>query len=59
MYQWVKNYLCDDEGAVTVDWVVVAGFVIALTLSLFTAISPGFERRGTDMVDPVVIKTNF
>ncbi|MFT5005184.1 MAG: hypothetical protein ACI861_002660 [Paracoccaceae bacterium] len=55
----VQQYVKDDDGAVTVDWIVVTGFVIALTLSLFTAISPGFETRGTEIVDPVSLSTNF
>ena len=55
----VHKYVRDDEGAVTVDWVVVTGFVIALTLSVITAISPGFEKRGTEMVTPVAIQTTF
>jgi Flp pilus assembly pilin Flp len=59
MRNWIKNYVSDDEGAVTVDWVVISGFVIALTLSVITAISPGMEKRGTEMVDPVSISTNF
>jgi hypothetical protein len=55
----VQEYVEDDKGAVTVDWVVVTGFIIALTLSLFTAISPSFEKRGTEMVEPASISTNF
>jgi ABC-type nitrate/sulfonate/bicarbonate transport system permease component len=56
---WIKKYVSDDDGAVTVDWVVITGFVIALTLSVITAISPGMEKRGTEMVDPVTISTEF
>lgn len=59
MRNWIKKYVSDDEGAVTIDWVVITGFVIALTLSVITAISPGMKKRGTEMVDPVTINTKF
>ncbi|NOX72628.1 MAG: hypothetical protein GXP03_03045 [Alphaproteobacteria bacterium] len=55
----IMKYVSDDDGAVTVDWVVITGFVIALTLSVITAISPGMQKRGTEMVDPVSISTKF
>lgn len=53
------EYVDDNEGAVTIDWVVITGFVIALTLSVITAVSPGFEERGTKIVEPVSISTSF
>jgi Flp pilus assembly pilin Flp len=55
----VRKYIRDDQGAVTVDWVVITGFIVALTLSVFTAISPAFETRGTEIVDPVTINSTF
>jgi len=54
------GFFCrDDGGAVTVDWIVITGFVVALVLSVASAISPGLETRGTTIVDQVSIKTTF
>jgi len=54
------GFFCrDDGGAVTVDWIVITGFVVALVLSVASAISPGMETRGNNIVDQVSIKTTF
>lgn len=54
---WSKSYLNrffgDQNGAVTVDWVVLAGMAIATVFTLFTVFSPllrdSFENLGGNM----------
>jgi len=58
MKQLFGGFWHEDTGATT-DWVVITGFVIALALSVASALSPGFEKRGKNMVDQVSIKTKF
>ena len=59
MREPLEKYVEDDDGAVTVDWVVITGFVIGLALSVATALSPGMEERGTEMLSPATILTTF
>jgi len=59
MTYWIKKYLFNNEGAVTVDWVVIAGFAIAMALSVATALSPSMEKQGTGIVSRANITTTF
>jgi len=59
MQERMQKYVDDDEGAVTIDWVVITGFIVALTLSVATALSPGLQSRGSQMLTPVNIATTF
>ncbi|MBZ0128044.1 MAG: hypothetical protein K8F59_02915 [Rhodobacteraceae bacterium] len=52
-------FLRNEDGAVTVDWIVVTGLVIGAALSVINGISGGMEERGTEMFSPVVISTDF
>jgi Flp pilus assembly pilin Flp len=36
-----KNYAKDEDGAVTVDWVVLTGAIVALGLVVMSTIRPG------------------
>jgi len=44
-----KRFLREDEGAVTVDWVVVTAAVALLSIPVLTAISASLQT-GTDSV---------
>lgn len=59
MKELVRKFITHNSGAVTVDWVVVTAFAIAIALSVAAAISPGLKERGTKIVDPVSISTAF
>lgn len=37
MFQFVKRYLCDDRGAISVDWVVLTAAIVGLTVFIATA----------------------
>jgi len=41
--------LADTKGSVSVEWVVITGFVIALALSIVSAISPNAENTIPDL----------
>ena len=49
MLNFIKNFRNDEDGAVTVDWVVLTAAVIALGGAAYTAIEDG----ATSMTDNV------
>jgi len=59
MHLKLRKFATDQDGVVTVDWVVIAGFAISIALSVATALAPGLEERGTEMFTPASISTSF
>jgi len=59
MRLYLRKYWIDDHGAVTIDWVVITGFVVGLALSVAAALSPSLETRGTELITPVTISSSF
>ena len=59
MKEQARIFAADEGGAVTVDWVVIAGFLAGLGLSVIAAISPSMEKQGTEIVDRASISTTF
>lgn len=51
MVKWLRkripHRLSQEDGAVTVDWVVLTGFVIALCLALVALMNDAFTTGGT------------
>jgi hypothetical protein len=51
MVKWLRqripHRLTQEDGAVTVDWVVLTGFVIALCLALVALMNDAFTTGGT------------
>ena len=41
MMNYIRNFRKDDDGAVTVDWVVLTAAVVALAGAAYTSISSG------------------
>ena len=41
MIKFIKNFRNDEDGAVTVDWVVLTAAVVALAGAAYTSISTG------------------
>jgi hypothetical protein len=39
MYKIIKTFLCDDEGAITVDWVVLSAALIGLGMLVLNPIA--------------------
>ena len=49
MYQFVKQFHRDQDGAVTVDWVVLTAAIVALGLIVLTSISDGATGLAADI----------
>jgi len=49
----------DDTGAVTVDWIVLTGLAVGLTLSVMAVIGNGTENGSSNLVSPATITTEF
>ena len=43
MIKFIKNFRNDEDGAVTVDWVVLTAAVVALAGAAYTSIETGAE----------------
>ncbi|MFT6676305.1 MAG: Flp pilus assembly pilin Flp [Sulfitobacter sp.] len=41
MMNFIKNFRADENGAVTVDWVVLTAAVVGLAVAAYTSISGG------------------
>ena len=41
MIKFIKNFRKDEDGAVTVDWVVLTAAVVGLAVAAYTSIEPG------------------
>ncbi|GAW34115.1 hypothetical protein RA2_01160 [Roseovarius sp. A-2] len=49
MNTFIKNFLNDEDGAVTVDWVVLTAAVVGLGIAGVTAVSNGIDDLATDI----------
>lgn len=43
----IKNFIADESGAVTVDWVVLTAAVVGMAMAAYTAISPSATDMNT------------
>ena len=43
------TFQADTDGSASVEWIVITGFVIALALSVVSAISPNAEKAIPDL----------
>ena len=41
MMNFIKNFRADEDGAVTVDWVVLTAAVVGLAVAAYSSISTG------------------
>ncbi|UWQ78454.1 hypothetical protein K3725_14210 [Leisingera sp. S132] len=48
MIKFIKNFRKDEDGAVTVDWVVLTAAVAALAGVAYTSISDGIDTVATN-----------
>ncbi len=49
MRQFFKNFRNDEDGAVTVDWVVLTAAIVALGLVVGTSVKGGTTALATDL----------
>jgi Flp pilus assembly pilin Flp len=50
MIKFIKNFRKDEDGAVTVDWVVLTAAVVGLGIAAVTTVSNGIDAAATDLV---------
>jgi len=51
MLNFIKNFRADEDGAVTVDWVVLTAAIVGLGIAVLTSVSSGAETLATDISD--------
>jgi Flp pilus assembly pilin Flp len=51
MLNFIKNFRADEDGAVTVDWVVLTAAIVGLGIAVLTSVSGGAEQLATDISD--------
>ena len=49
MINFIKTFRNDEDGAVTVDWVVLTAAVVGLAIAAFTAIETGVGEMAGDI----------
>ena len=58
-FQFVKNFAKDEDGAVTVDWVVLTAAIVGLGLLVMTTIRPAISNLAGDIADEVANTGTF
>ena len=62
MKEYISNFIAEDSGAVTVDWVVLAAVLIGLCLAVMSTVGNGTEELTTELSDQMtsqLISTTF
>ncbi len=59
MKDYIRGFLSNETAAITVDWVVLVGFVVAIVLSVASALSPILYSRGANIVAPATVSPSF
>ena len=49
MLNFIKNFRNDEDGAVTVDWVVLTAAIVALGLAVGSTVSGGITTASTNI----------
>ena len=50
MIKFIKNFRKDEDGAVTVDWVVLTAAIVGLGIAAVTTVSNGIDTAATELV---------
>ena len=58
MTEGLPDFLLKEDGAVTVDWVVLAAAVVLLAVPIATTVRSSVETSAEDIADTVVQATN-
>ncbi|SDK11718.1 Flp family type IVb pilin [Aliiruegeria lutimaris] len=62
LFKLIKSFRKDEDGAVTVDWVVLTAAIVGLGIATLAAVSSGVEDLSGDISDQLKteqIKTTF
>ncbi len=61
MLNMIKNFAADENGAVTVDWVVLTAAIVGLGLAVMSVVSSGTEsltnKIGTQLTSQTISST--
>ncbi|HBS49440.1 MAG TPA: hypothetical protein DEA05_04800 [Rhodobacteraceae bacterium] len=57
MLKFIKNFRNDEDGAVTVDWVVLTAAVVALAGAAYTSIESGTSTLAGNVEDAITAGT--
>ncbi len=49
MLNFIKTFRWDEDGAVTVDWVVLTAAIVGLGIAVITAVRTGTSDLGTEI----------
>lgn len=58
MTEGLRDFLCKEDGAVTVDWVVLAAAVVLLAIPIATTVRSSVTTSASGIADQVVAATN-
>lgn len=62
MTRMIKNFVADDSGAVTVDWVVLTAAIVGLGIAVLASVSTGVQGQSDAIDDKLLaqrISTTF
>ncbi|PRY25100.1 hypothetical protein CLV78_102277 [Aliiruegeria haliotis] len=62
MYDLIKTFRDDEDGAVTVDWVVLTAALVGLAIALMAAVAGGVDTATNEItteMDAFAVKTTF
>jgi Flp pilus assembly pilin Flp len=57
MMKFVKNFRNDEDGAVTVDWVVLTAAVVGLAVAAYGSIQTGADNMTSNTADWLDLQT--
>ncbi len=49
MLNYIKTFAADEDGAVTVDWVVLTAAIVGLGIAVLTSVSNGAETMAANI----------
>ena len=58
MCEYMTTFAKDEDGAVTVDWVVLTAAVVGLSLALMTAIKPAVTSTANNIKGSIIAAQN-
>ncbi len=59
MMKFIKNFRKDEDGAVTVDWVVLTAAVVGLGVAAYSAISDNTAQLSADIGATITAENPF
>lgn len=57
MMNFIKNFRADEDGAVTVDWVVLTAAIVGLGIVAITAVNGGIQSLGQQVAADLTAST--